>query len=101
MELLVVEARPNALADFQEPMSHNGLHLIQGEHLYSYLNLICHALLTPMGVLPLSEQQRKSRLWQGGGDGKLQTGCKINECVNGEFSVLPCPLVLPCNHSEA
>lgn len=105
MKLLVVEAGPNALADFQEPSSHTGLHcpdLLQGESLYSYLNLICHALLTTLSVVSVSEQQQRSGLWQGiRRDGKLQTGCKMNECVNGDFSVLPCPLALPSNHSEA
>lgn len=86
----------NTWVGFWKPIPRTGLPLpalIQREELSPYLNLICHALLTPMEDLPVSEQKQEERI-QGGQKGggrrewerrrerKLQYGCKINEKIN-------------------
>lgn len=77
---------PNALAGFQEPTPYTGLLRLAstqwGGGAQSSLNLICHALLTSLGGLLLSEQKQRKGEWgwvKVKREGKLQLGCKINE----------------------
>ena len=70
---------PGTWAGFLELIPHAGLPhpaLMQGaEGAWSYLNLMCHALLMPMKGLPLSEETD-------GGKGRGEAiECKINKKI--------------------